>query len=172
MQFFAAHGLAGLAGVALSLVCFSYVCLTLFSSGRIHQLSRNEDVFRYYCGDYLGVFLTWYTMIFIVAVHAVMLAGAGAAIGQTFQVSGWPGSLVMGILVAATLILGLKQIVSVMRPGFGWLAAARRKMLPEAAAVDGMPRRMAWRETKGSTNGSFSFIKRNKLIDYACIESK
>ena len=114
MQFFAAHGLAGLAGVALSLVCFSYICLTLFSSGRIHQLSRNEDVFRYYCGDYLGVFLTWYTMIFIVAVHAVMLAGAGAAIGQTFQVSGWPGSLVMGILVAATLILGLKQIVSVM----------------------------------------------------------
>ena len=91
MQFFAAHGLAGLAGVALSLVCFSYVCLTLFSSGRIHQLSRNEDVFRYYCGDYLGVFLTWYTMIFIVAVHAVgwavqplgpslfMLAGLGMA---------------------------------------------------------------------------------------------
>ena len=58
MQFFAAYGALGVLGAALSLALFIYICASLMLAGKHYQLTRNEDVFRFYCGDYVGVFLT------------------------------------------------------------------------------------------------------------------
>jgi len=114
MQFFGAHGSYGLAGIALVFCCFIYACHTLLGTGQRLALTRNEDVFRHYCGSVIGVFLTWYTMIFIVAVHAVMLSGAGAALAGSFSTPPLLGSLTMMVLVAITLLLGLGRIIDVM----------------------------------------------------------
>ena len=114
MQFFGAHGGNGLAGIALVFCCFVYACYTLMSTGQRLGITRNEDVFRHYCGSVVGVFLTWYTMMFIVAVHAVMLSGAGAALAGAFSAPPLLGSVTMMVLVAITLLLGLSRIIDVM----------------------------------------------------------
>ena len=114
MQFFGAHGSSGLAGITLVFCCFMYACYTLMSTGQRLGLTRNEDVFRHYCGSVVGVFLTWYTMVFIVAVHAVMLSGAGAALAGAFSAPPLLGSVTIMVLVATTLLLGLGRIIDVM----------------------------------------------------------
>lgn len=114
LQFFAAYGLNGVLGALLSVVLFIYICASLMKAGKRFGLRRNEDVFRHFCGPYIGVFLTWYTMIFIVAVHAIMLAGAGATLQQAFGLPGWIGSSLMAVVSMATLLLGLKKILDVI----------------------------------------------------------
>jgi uncharacterized membrane protein YkvI len=114
MQFFVAYGVLGVIGAALSLLLFIYVCGSLMLAGKHYGLTRNEDVFRFYCGDFLGVLLTWYTMIFIVAVHAVMLAGAGAALEQAYGLPAFYGSTLMAIVSMVTLLLGLEKILDAL----------------------------------------------------------
>ena len=114
MQFFAAYGVWGVIGAFLVLVLLVYICASLLLAGRHHGLTRNEDVFRFYCGDFIGVFLTWYTMIFIVAVHAIMLSGAGAALEQAYGIPAFAGSALMAVLSMFTLLLGLERILDAM----------------------------------------------------------
>lgn len=114
MQFFASYGMWGVPGALITVLLFTYTCATLMLAGKRHGLKRNEDAFRHFCGPYIGVFLTWYTMIFIVAVHAIMLAGAGATLHQAYGLPTWVGSAAMAFLSMCTLLLGLKRIIDVM----------------------------------------------------------
>jgi uncharacterized membrane protein YkvI len=114
LQFFAAYGAKGLLGAALTLVLFIYACASLMLAGKRHGLKRNEDVFRFYCGDFLGIFLTWYTMVMIVAVQAIMLSGAGATLEQAYGMPAFMGSTLMALLCAGTLLLGLEKILDAL----------------------------------------------------------
>lgn len=114
MQFFVAYGLQGVVGALLSLSVFFYACASLMRTGKNYRLIRNEDVFGHYCGKFIGIFLTWYTMIFIVAVHAIMLAGAGATLRQAYDVPFYVGSGLMALLSLGTLLLGLSRIVDII----------------------------------------------------------
>jgi uncharacterized membrane protein YkvI len=114
MQFFAAYGFKGVLGALISVILFFYSCVTLMKAGKRFGLRRNEDVFRHFCGPYIGVFLTWYTMIFIVAVHAIMLAGAGATLHQAYGLPPLVGSGLMALLSMVTLLMGLNKILDVM----------------------------------------------------------
>lgn len=114
MQFFAAYGFMGILGGMVSLLLFIYVCKTLYLTGYQFQLRRNEDVFVHYCGKYLGIFITWYTMIFIVAVYAIMLSGTGATLQEYYSFPTYVGAVIMALLSLGTLLLGLKQIVNII----------------------------------------------------------
>lgn len=114
MQFFVAYGYKGILGGFISLGLFIYVCRTLFQTGYHYQLRRNEDVFVHYCGKYLGVFLTWYTMLFIVAIYAIMLSGTGATLQEYYGLPTYVGALIMALLSMLTLLLGLKYIVNII----------------------------------------------------------
>lgn len=114
MQFFVAYGFKGVVGALISLLFFIYMCTSLMTAGKRYGLLKNEDVFKHYCGNIIGVFLTWYTMIFIVAVHAIMLAGAGATLHQAYGTPVFVGSGLMAMVSMATLLLGLNKIVDIM----------------------------------------------------------
>ena len=114
MQFYVVNGWYGLGGAAISLVLMIYTAASFMNAGKQHELHTNEDTFRHFCGPILGVILTWYTMIMIIAVHAVMLAGAAATLNQAYDLPVYAGASLMAILSMATLLLGLNKIIDVM----------------------------------------------------------
>lgn len=114
MQFFVVNGLKGLLGGLITLVFFVYLCLTLMRTGKKHGFKKNEEVFKYYCGNIVGAFLTWYTMIFIIAIHAIMLSGAGVTLHQYYGLPVYLGSGAIALLSMVTLLLGLNRIVDVI----------------------------------------------------------
>ena len=114
LQFFAAHGLKGVLVTALCVILFVYSCAELMLAGKRHGLQTNEESFRHFCGKALGSFLSWYTMIFIVAVHAVMVAGAGATLHEAYGLPQWAGSGAMAAFTMITVLLGLRRIVDVL----------------------------------------------------------
>jgi uncharacterized membrane protein YkvI len=114
LQFFAAHGWQGYLATFVMMLLLGYTSLSLMRAGRRYELHTNEDVFRHFCGPYLGVALTWYTMIMIVAVAAVMLAGAAATLDQAYGVPFYAGAGLMAILAMATMMLGFRKILDVL----------------------------------------------------------
>ena len=114
IQFFAAHGWHGYIAIFIMLLLLSYTAHSLMRAGRQQSLDTNEDVFRHFCGPYLGVALTWYTMIMIIAVAAVMLAGAAATLDQAYGIPAYVGAGLMAVLAMATLMLGLRKMLDVL----------------------------------------------------------
>lgn len=114
MQFFVAYGWHGIAGTLVSLIFLIYTCASLLKAGRENSLRTNEDAFRYFCGPILGVILTWYTLILIVAVNSVMVAGAAATLQQTYDLPINAGAGIMAVMSLSALLLGLNRIISIL----------------------------------------------------------
>jgi len=114
MQFFVGFGSKGFIGLLICGLIMIYTCFSLLRAGRNNNLSTNEDAFRYFCGNWLGIFMTWYTMIMIVAVYGVMLGGVGATLEQAYGLPVIAGSSLMAICATVTLLLGLNRIIEVL----------------------------------------------------------
>jgi len=114
MQFFVAHGWHSFSIAFITLLLLGYTAQALMRAGRRHNLRTNESVFRYYCGQHLGTALTWYTMIMIIAVAAVMFGGVGATLSQAYGIPEEIGAAAIALLVVATLLLGLRGILGLL----------------------------------------------------------
>ena len=114
MQFFVGFGLNGFIGLLICGVLMIYTCFSLLRAGKNNNLRTNQDVFQYFCGKYLGIFMTWYAMLMIIAVYGVMLAGVGAILEQAYGIPVIFGSSLMVIFATGTLILGLNKIIGLL----------------------------------------------------------
>jgi uncharacterized membrane protein YkvI len=114
MQYFVGFGVKGFSGLLICGLLMIYTCFSLLRAGKNNHLRTNADVFQYFCGKYLGVVMTWYTMLIIVAVYGVMLAGVGATLEQAFGIPVTVGSGLMALFAICTLFLGLNKILDVL----------------------------------------------------------
>ena len=114
MQFFVGFGINGFIGLLVCGFLMIYTCFSLLRAGKNNHLKTNQDVFQYFCGQYLGIFMTWYTMLMIVTVYGVMLAGVGAILEQAYGMPVIYGSSLMVIFATGTLILGLNKIIELL----------------------------------------------------------
>ena len=112
--FFVGFGSKGLIGLLICGFLMIYTCFSLLKAGKQNDLRTNEDAFRHFCGRYLGIFMTWYTMIMIVAVYGVMLGGVGATLEQAYGLPVIFGSGLMAFCATITLLLGLNKIIEVL----------------------------------------------------------
>ena len=114
MQFFVGFGAKGLVGLIICGLLMIYTCFSLLKAGKQNDLRTNEDAFRYFCGSYLGIFMTWNTMVMIVAVYGVMLGGVGATLEQAYGLPVSVGSGLMAFCATITLLLGLNKIIEIL----------------------------------------------------------
>ena len=114
MQFFVGYGAFSLPGLVLCLLLMVYTSWSLIRAGKTRNLVNHEQAFRYFCGDIIGVVMTWYTMLMIVTVYGVMLSGVGATLEQAYGLPTLIGSSLMAFCAAGTLLLGLQGIIKLL----------------------------------------------------------
>ena len=114
LQFFSAYGLMGVVGSLITLIMFVYLAHTFMNLGMDTGIVKNDSVFKYYLGKWIGTGLGWYTLAFLVVVFAIMLSGAGATLNQSYGIPVFLGSGIMTILVTGTILLGLNKLVDVV----------------------------------------------------------
>jgi len=114
LQFFSAYGLMGVFGSLITLILFVYLAHTFMKLGMETGIVKNDDVFKYYLGQWVGTGLSWYTIVFIVLVFAIMLSGAGATLNQSYGIPPLIGSGIMAILATGTILLGLNKLIDVV----------------------------------------------------------
>lgn len=114
MQFFTAYGTTGLIGALVSMAVFAGLGAALMAKGYELQLQVQTEVFRYYCGKYIGYALELFTVICLLCVVSIMIAGSGAVANEYFGVSAEIGKTVMALLCIITVLLGLSRLVDVV----------------------------------------------------------
>ena len=115
LQYFAAYGLGG--GLLVGLFCvvaFIFVGGCFIAAGKREQFEKGSDVYRYYCGKYIGTFYDYFSIIFIFCSFIVMMGGSGSTINERFNLPNWTGSVGMMILVCVVTLLGLNGLIEVI----------------------------------------------------------
>ncbi|MCC8166594.1 MAG: hypothetical protein LIQ31_10695 [Planctomycetes bacterium] len=115
LQFFTAYGTWGClgAGVCAGLI-YLFFSTTIMEDGRKLQLTQSNDIFRYYCGRYLGTFYEWYTPFFLFLVFVVMISGAGAILNEYYGLHPLVGRAIMAGLSLAVVLLGLNRMIDII----------------------------------------------------------
>ena len=114
MQYFAAYGFMGIAGAIVVFILFLYVGVSFITVGQEHKFPKGSDIYTYYCGDKIGKFYDYFSIVFIYMSFIVMIAGAGATLYQQYRLPVYVGGIIMAMLASGTVIFGLGKIVDVI----------------------------------------------------------
>lgn len=111
VEFFTGYGVWGIGGSIISAFLFAFVGMQIAQiSSRMQAKSHNQVLSRLF-GPTIGALVDVILNFFLYGVGVIMLAGAGAALGQQFGWAPITGSILMTVLVILTLCLNLKSII-------------------------------------------------------------
>ncbi len=113
-QYFAAYGYEGIWVALGTLLGLGYAGGDVIAVGYSVKFDNTNDIYRYYCGKYIGGFYDYFSTIFIYMSYIVMLAGAGATVAQHYGMAPLTGGLIMLALSVGTVVLGLGKIVDII----------------------------------------------------------
>ena len=116
LQFFSAHGYYGVGSIIVFTVLLGWSGASIISLG-YRKENEVHSVYKYYLGNFLGTIFDWLLLLFLYGVVVTMLSGSGAVMNETFGLSYYVGSLVVGSLVFLTVILSLQRIIQIL----GWI---------------------------------------------------
>lgn len=114
MQYFAAYGYKGILGGIVVFVLFLYVGVSFITVGYEEKFPKGSEIFTYYCGNIIGKFYDYFSILFIYMSFFVMIAGAGATLNQQYGLPITIGGILITFLSAITVIFGLGKIVDVI----------------------------------------------------------
>lgn len=114
MQYFVSYGYMGYASIALMFILFIYVNISFTAVGYEQQFEEPKNIYRYYCGNVLGTFFDYFSVIFVYSSFWVMVAGAGALFNQQFGLPIWLGGSIVGVAAILTLLLGFNRLVGII----------------------------------------------------------
>ena len=114
LQYFASYGYMGIAGVFAAFILMLFAGISFISAGQENKFEKGGDVFKYYCGNALGTFLNYFSVLFMYLSFMVMIAGAGATFNQYYNLPVFVGGFIMASLACATVLLGLGRIVEII----------------------------------------------------------
>ena len=114
LQYFASYGYMGILGAIVAFVLFVYVGVSFITTGQKYKFKKGNDIYTYYCGNALGKFFDYFSIVFIYMSYIVMISGAGATINQQYGLPVYIGGIIMAVLSCMTVVFGLGKIVDVI----------------------------------------------------------
>lgn len=115
LQFYTSFGVwRSIGAFAISFVLFTWLGCSVMEDGRNLKLKRPSEIFKYYCGEKVGIFYELFTTVFLYMIFVVMVSGAGAIMQEYYGIPRVAGCLFMAIVSLVTVLLGLKNIVNII----------------------------------------------------------
>ena len=114
LQYFTSFGAWSIAGSLVAMVVFAFLGKHLAQLGTDLQTVSHKDVIYLIGGRVVGTILDVLITFFLFGVAAVMFAGSGAAMHQTFGMSPTIGSSLLALLTVLTLVLNIENLIKVI----------------------------------------------------------
>ena len=114
LQYYAAYGLMGILAMVLFVALNIYANWQFIEAGHVMQLSKGNEVYKYFCGKYLGTAFDWFACLFCFMSFVVMIAGAGATLNQQYGIPEIPGAIAIAVLTGITVMFGLNRMLDVI----------------------------------------------------------
>ncbi len=116
LQYYTSEGWWGVAGVcvAYAFVFFLFYCFMV--TGSRTGMRHSKDIFRYYCGKYIGAFYEVATICMLFLVTVTMVSGAGSIFSQYFGIPDVVGRVIMCGLILVSVLVGLRRLLDILGP--------------------------------------------------------
>lgn len=111
IQYFTAYGMKGILTVLLFAVCFIYYNYNFAKAGAEEHFEKGNDVYKFYCGKYIGTFMDYYSTLFCYMSFFVMIGGAASTLNQQYGLPAWVGGVILAALSIFTVVGGLNSLV-------------------------------------------------------------
>lgn len=111
IQYFTAFGLKGILTVLLFALCFIYYNYNFAKAGAEERFEKGNDVYKFYCGKYVGTFMDYYSTVFCYMSFWVMIGGAASTLGQQYGIPYWVGGAILAAVTILTVVGGLNSLV-------------------------------------------------------------
>lgn len=116
LQYYTSEGWLGVAGVcvAYAFVFFLFYCFMV--TGSRTGMRHSRDIFKYYCGKYIGAFYEVATICMLFLVTVTMVSGAGSIFAQYFGIPDVAGRVIMCVLILVSVLAGLRRLLDILGP--------------------------------------------------------
>ena len=111
IQYYTAYGVEGLLTLAVFFGTFLYYNVNFAKAGAEEHFEKANDIYRFYCGKYVGTFCDYYSTIFCYMSFWVMVGGAASTLNQEYGLPLWIGAVILVALTAITVAGGLEFLV-------------------------------------------------------------
>ena len=92
-------------------VAFLYYNFNFAKAGAEQKFERGNDVYKYFCGKYVGTFCDYYSTLFCYMSFWVMIGGAASTLHQEYGLPQWVGAVILAVLTILTVVGGLNSLV-------------------------------------------------------------
>ena len=113
-QFFTSQGLLSFGALAISMALFMWFGSTIMMRGFDLNIKSTNNIFREYCGKYIGMALEIFIPIFLFSVVVIMVAGSGATLSEYYGMNPYVGRVLMAAAATVTVFFGLSRLVTVI----------------------------------------------------------
>lgn len=114
MQYEASYGTQFLIVIAVAAMIYIYTNLSFASMGSKTKIERGGDIYKVYCGKYIGTFYDFFAALFCYMSFIVMCGGANSTAMEQWGVPNGVGAVILTIAVVITVIFGLQGIVNTL----------------------------------------------------------
>ncbi len=114
MQYEASYGSKFLIVIAVAAVIYIYTNLSFASTGNRTNIERGGDIYKVYCGKYIGAFYDFFAALFCYMSFIVMCGGANSTAMEQWGLPNGAGAVILTIAVVVTVIFGLQGIVNAL----------------------------------------------------------
>lgn len=114
LQFWSCFGIKGIIGMVISTVLILGCIGVISNDCRRYGLHNMDEMFKHYCGKYIGTAISWLEIVALFLMVGSMIAGGAASMNQTLGVDTWIGTLIMLVVVTVTALLGMKKLTDIL----------------------------------------------------------
>lgn len=111
IQYYTAYGVKGLLALLVFFIAFLYYNFNFAKAGAEQKFEKSNDIYKYYCGKYIGTFCDYYSTIFCYMSFWVMVGGAASTLNQEYNLPLWVGASILVAITVITVIGGLNSLV-------------------------------------------------------------
>ena len=114
MQYEASYGSLFWVVIAVAAVIYLYTNISFATNGSRFKLKRGGDIYKHYCGKYVGTFYDYFSAFFCYVCFIVMCGGANSTVTQQWGLPNGVGAIILTVVVVGTALFGLKGIVGAL----------------------------------------------------------
>lgn len=116
LQYYTSMGLWGIGGVIVAYLSIFFLYYCFMMTGSRIGVAHSKDIFHYYCGKRLGTLYEILSLVMLFLITTSMVGGAGAIIRQLFGVPEVFGRALICVILAASVIMGVRRIIQILGP--------------------------------------------------------
>lgn len=114
MQYDASYGSRFWIVIAVTALIYVYTNLSFATNGNRLKLLNGGDIYRVYCGKFIGTFFECFSAFFCYMCFIVMCGGANSTAMQQWGLPNGVGAVILAVAAVGTVILGLNGILKAL----------------------------------------------------------